>query len=284
MKVLVAGSRGYIGRHIVSTFIEHDVDVFTFQRECSSTKPSDKNVIAGDLSLRGSFDIVINCARPHWSNYSPVEIAEIERKLLVELDTFASENAVKIHTSGTWLFGHANSEEARQFEHKPFHMVEPDKKTIADILSRNWHIVYLPSLVYGGQSCQLKRILDELPESSLTIATPSVGFNQYVHVTDVARFYLTLPTQTTSSVRQHFIAEQGGFSPEDFASLLQRSQAVQDIKKVSWDEFRAVNGEDACDVERFNLTVPVSAQFIQTCSVRHYIEQNLVNYTQKTNQ
>ena len=49
---------------------------------------------------------------------------------------------------------------------------------------------YCPSIIYGGNSCQLRRIVEGWEDASVTVAIPSIGYNQYVHVFDVAQFLL----------------------------------------------------------------------------------------------
>ncbi|TMX69069.1 NAD-dependent epimerase/dehydratase family protein, partial [Vibrio rotiferianus] len=107
MKVLIAGANGYIGSHVAKMFVESGFEVSTYSRTSGVLPPARKfSKVPTDFS--GYFDIVINCARPHWSEFSPEEIADIESKLLTQLDRLAAEGATKIHTSGVWLFGNAS--------------------------------------------------------------------------------------------------------------------------------------------------------------------------------
>ncbi|NMU82594.1 NAD(P)-dependent oxidoreductase, partial [Vibrio parahaemolyticus] len=63
----------------------------------------------------GYFDIVVNCACPHWSEFSPEEIVDIESKLLTQLDRLAADGTTKIHTSGVCLFGNASHNDLKEF-------------------------------------------------------------------------------------------------------------------------------------------------------------------------
>ncbi len=104
MKVLISGSNGYIGRHVTDLFRESRSEVYVYDRRQSAIICPD-GIYERCSAFEGYFDVVINCARPHWSEYSPSEIANIESKLLLQLNHFAKAGAIKIHTSGVWLFG-----------------------------------------------------------------------------------------------------------------------------------------------------------------------------------
>ncbi|MBD8511252.1 NAD(P)-dependent oxidoreductase [Photobacterium sp. CAU 1568] len=273
MKVLIAGANGYIGHHVTNLFREHRFEVFVYSRDKAGVPKT--GIIGPDSSdFTGSFDVVINCARPHWSEYSPDEIAVIEQGLLEHLDKFATEGAIKIHTSGVWLFGKSSPEDLQNFILKPLEAVKPDVYTIQLALRKNWNIVYCPSLVYGGENCQLKRIVESLSDHTINVAVPSVGFNQYIHVVDIARYYLLL-VQEGFFQKQHFIAEPKGFSPKAFSQLLLSHTIVQKVTEICWDEFESINGPEATEVEKLNLVLPVSSRFKPTQLVERYIK----NYT-----
>ncbi|MCG9544058.1 NAD(P)-dependent oxidoreductase [Vibrio sp. Isolate33] len=270
MRVLIAGAKGYIGRHITKAFVNSGFEVFRYSRDKGIVACSD---YIKDLSAdyEDYFDVVINCARPHWSEFSPVEIADIEHGLLKQLDRFASEGAIKIHTSGVWLFGHASQQDLKEFRLKPLKAVELDVETIHSVLQANWNIVYCPSLVYGGDNCQLKRIIESYANRTVKVAVPSQGYNQYVHVYDIAKFYLLLAQKQTSE-KQHFIAETRGYSPAQFALLLLESNVIRKVDECSWVEFEALNGCEALDIEQLNLTVPISPFFKANELISDYIK------------
>lgn len=273
MKVLIAGSNGYIGRHVTKMFAESGCEVYTYSREKTVTLFNDGAVRAAS-DLFGHFDVVVNCARPHWSEFSPEQIVELESKLLIELDRLATSDAIKIHTSGVWLFGHASNDDLHSFTLQPFESVKLDAATIHDALRRHWHIVYCPSLVYGGENCQLKRIIASWDGGPMQVAIPSKGYNQYVHVNDVARFYMLLVDAQTDE-RQHFIAEPKGYTPEEFSQLLLHSQSIRKVENVSWCQFETNNGTLAVDIEKLNLVLPVSSLFESTHSIHRYLEHGL---------
>ncbi|MFN1651280.1 NAD-dependent epimerase/dehydratase family protein [Vibrio rotiferianus] len=273
MKVLIAGANGYIGSHVAKMFVESGFEVSTYSRTSGVLPPARKfSKVPTDFS--GYFDIVINCARPHWSEFSPEEIADIESKLLTQLDRLASTVATKIHTSGVWLFGNASHNDLKEFRLKPLAAVKPDTVTIDYAIKKKWHVVYCPSLVYGGENCQLKRIVDSLPDQTLQVAIPSQGYNQYIHVYDIARFYLAL-VQGKRPATQHFIAETKGYSPEAFSQLLLDFQVVKQVHESSWSDFEKCHGSSAVEIEKLNLNLPISPLFEPTESLREYIE----NYT-----
>tara|TARA_Y100001956_G_scaffold387_1_gene559 strand:- start:1188 stop:2012 length:825 start_codon:yes stop_codon:yes gene_type:complete len=270
MKVLIAGSNGYIGRHVKELFVESCFEVFTYSREQDGISQS--GCFIGNTSyFEGYFDVVVNCARPHWSEFSPEEIADLEGKLLKRLDRLAAPSATKIHTSGVWLFGHASNEDLRHFRLKPFEVVKLDAVTINRILGRGWQVVYCPSLVYGGEHCQLQRIIESRSDGALQVAVPAQGFNQYIHVNDIAKFYLLLAQEDYSNA-QHFIAEEKGYSPEEFAQLLLASNVIQKVDKLDWAEFEAKNGSSVADIEKLNLHLPISPLFKTTEAIRDYIQ------------
>ena len=99
MKVLISGSNGYIGSHVTKMFVESGFEVSTYSRS-NGVLPLARKLTDVLSDFSGYFDIVINCARPHWSEFSPEEIADIESKLLTQLDRLAADGATKIHTSG----------------------------------------------------------------------------------------------------------------------------------------------------------------------------------------
>ncbi|USD66410.1 NAD(P)-dependent oxidoreductase [Vibrio sp. SCSIO 43136] len=270
MKVLIAGASGYIGRHVTKVFVDGGLDVSVYNRSDGIQHPdgSPKKV---DSDFLGYFDIVINCARPHWSEFSPDEIADIECKLLEQLDSYAAKGSVKIHTSGIWLFGNASTQDLKAFRLKPLEVVKLDVDTIAYAVQKKWHVVYCPSLVYGGENCQLKRAIQSLADQMMQVATPSLGYNQYIHVEDIARFYLLLAEQQVFAV-QHFIAEIEGYSPEAFSQLLLDFRVVKKVHKVNWSEFEEIYGASALEIERLNLELPVSPLFVPTESLKKYIE------------
>ncbi|EJE4188836.1 NAD(P)-dependent oxidoreductase [Vibrio parahaemolyticus] len=273
MKVLVAGANGYIGSHVTKMFVETGFEVSTYSRT-SGVQPHVRKLTKVPSDFDGYFDIVINCARPHWSEFSPEEIADIEFKLLMQLDRLAAEGATKIHTSGVWLFGNASQNDLKEFNLRPLEAVKLDTVTIGSAIKKKWHVVYCPSLVYGGENCQLKRIVDSLPDQTLQVAVPSQGYNQYIHVNDIARFYVTL-VQGQRSTTQHFIAESEGYSPEAFSQLLLDFQIVKQVSKSSWSDFEKTHGSPAVAIEKLNLKLPISPLFEPTESLRKYIE----NYT-----
>lgn len=273
MKVLIAGSNGYIGSHVTKLFVECGFEVSTYSRT-RGVLSSIRRLNQAPSDFSGYFDIVINCARPHWSEFSPEEIADLESKLLTQLDRFAAEGATKIHTSGVWLFGNASCHDLKEFRLRPLEVVKPGTVTIGDAIKRKWHVVYCPSLVYGGENCQLKRIVDSLSDQTLQVAIPSKGNNQYIHVDDIAKFYLAL-VRGKRPAMQHFIAEIEGYSPEAFSQLLLDCQIAKRVHKISWGEFERQHGASAAEIEKLNLNLPISPLFEPTESLRKYIE----NYT-----
>ncbi|WP_045370949.1 NAD(P)-dependent oxidoreductase [Vibrio campbellii] len=270
MKVLIAGANGYIGRNVTAGFAENGFEVFTYSGKEDVIIPSERGA-RKDSAFTGYFDVVVNCARPHWSEFSPKEITDIESKLLMKLDRFAAKGAIKIHTSGVWLFGNASCSDLKRFRLKPMEPVKLDVATIERAIKRQWHIVYCPSLVYGGENCQLKRIVESFPSQTVQVAIPSQGYNQYIHVCDITRFYLSLVQQRPSEI-QHFIAEPKGYSPEEFSQLLLDAKLVRRINRINWDDFELTNGFWAVEIEKLNLSLPISPLFTPTKSVRDYIE------------
>ncbi|MFS1920175.1 NAD-dependent epimerase/dehydratase family protein [Vibrio lentus] len=271
MRVLISGANGYIGRHVTKLFVKNGLEVFTYDRN-KSVIPQSGNFKEVHSDFEGYFDVIINCARPHWSEFSPVEIADIEHGLLTQLDRFASEDAIKLHTSGVWLFGNASQQDLKEFRLKPLKAVELDVETIHSVIQANWNIVYCPSLVYGGDNCQLKRIIESYVDQTAQVAVPSQGHNQYVHVYDIAKFYLLL-VQNPVSEMQHFIAETKGYSPAEFAQLLLESNVIQKVDERSWAEFADLNGFESQQLERLNLTLPVSPLFQATELIHEYIKK-----------
>ncbi|MEZ8699288.1 NAD-dependent epimerase/dehydratase family protein [Vibrio lentus] len=271
MRVLISGANGYIGRHVTKLFVKNGLEVFTYDRN-KSVIPQSGNFKEVRSDFEDYFDVIINCARPHWSEFSPVEIADIEHGLLTQLDRFASEDAIKLHTSGVWLFGNASQQDLKEFRLKPLKAVELDVETIHSVIQANWNIVYCPSLVYGGDNCQLKRIIESYVDQTAQVAVPSQGHNQYVHVYDIAKFYLLL-VQNPVSEMQHFIAETKGYSPAEFAQLLLESNVIQKVDERSWAEFADLNGFESQQLERLNLTLPVSPLFQATELIHEYIKK-----------
>ncbi|KJY78643.1 NAD-dependent epimerase/dehydratase family protein [Vibrio nigripulchritudo] len=276
-KVLVSGSNGYVGRHVVRQFESCGWEVFKVQR---GELQSVQDVRLEDTSMHSCFDAVVNCARPHWSEHSPDEIASIERTLLTALNAFAKKGATKIHTSGVWLFGKANPSELNAFQIKPFDIVAPDEKTIYQARQGLWKIVYCPSLIYGGESCQLFRILSENPGKELKYASPSHGFNRYVHVEDVAAFYQTL-VESQPDEAEFFIAEEQGYTPEDYAKLLHNSGHIEDAIPVSWEKFEQQHGKDAADIEKLSIQPVVTTLFRARHSLANYLEDQSLQYATK---
>ncbi|MEZ9635135.1 NAD-dependent dehydratase [Vibrio cyclitrophicus] len=273
MKVLIAGANGYIGSHVTKMFVESGFEVSTYSR-ASGVLPDARKLTKVPADFSDYFDVVVNCARPHWSEFSPEEIVDIESKLLTQLDRLAVEGATKIHTSGVWLFGNASHNDLKVFRLKPLDVVKLDAVTIGSAIKNKWHVVYCPSLVYGGENCQLKRIVDSLSDQTIQVAIPSQGHNQYIHVNDIARFYLSLVQGRISSA-QHFIAETKGYSPEEFSQLLLDSRIIKKVSKSNWREFENIFGFSAVEIEKLNITLPVSPLFEPKESLRKYIE----NYT-----
>ncbi len=76
-KVLIAGASGYIGRHVTSLFTKSGFEVFTYGRDKVVTPPI-VGLIEDRADFEGFFDVVVNCARPHWSQFSAHEIADVE--------------------------------------------------------------------------------------------------------------------------------------------------------------------------------------------------------------
>ncbi len=273
MKVLVAGANGYVGRHVVRLFRDKGFDVYTYQRENAKLKGGIDTVTSTSREMYGQFGVVINCARPHWSEFNGEQIFAIEQKLFSDLNRFASRESLKIHTSGVWLFGYASARDLVEFNFKPFDSVKLDVETLEKALSDNWHIVYCPSIIYGGEFCQLKRIIKEKSNSIIEVPMPSTGYNQYVHVLDVANYYLFLTQNLPVTDRQHFIAEATGYSPEQFASLLVAHGLVQHTVNVSWQEYEEKYDSLTVDVEKLSLELPISPYF----SASHKIEDYIAN-------
>ncbi len=273
MKVLVAGSNGYVGRHIVRLFRSKGFDVYTYQRESSKLEVGINSVKQTSREMYDQFGIVINCARPHWSEFNGEQILAIEQKLLSDLNKFASKGALKIHTSGVWLFGNASEKDLVEFNFKPFDSVKWDVETLEKALSSNWHIVYCPSIIYGGESCQLKRIIEEKSNSEIEVAIPSKGYNQYVHVLDVANYYLFLAQNLSVTERQHYIAESQGYSPEQFADLLVTHGVIQKTVRVSWQDYEEKYDASHVDIEKLSLNLPISQYFSASHNIADYVAQ-----------
>lgn len=271
MKVLVAGANGYLGRHVTERFLNAGFNVYRYQRSNAGGVPICCEPTRVDEIALEDFDVVINCARPHWSQYQPDQIAQIESELLSNLELYASPNAIKIHTSGVWLFGHATKAELHRFEHKPFESVERDVKTIVQVLTRNWHVVYCPSLIYGGEDCQLRRILEERKDRAVDVALPSSGYNQYVHVADVAQFYLDLVVSHACDGKQHFIAEDKGYSPLAFAERLQEYSVITSINRYSWEKYQSKFASNIVDIEKLHLDLPISKHFSASHKIDDYL-------------
>jgi nucleoside-diphosphate-sugar epimerase len=274
MKLLIAGSNGYVGSHVSELFKAKGFDVYVYCREDTHDLCDSRNISSGNAEMYGEFDVVINCARAHWSTNSPEEISEAERSILSHLNFFASDNAIKIHTSGIWLFGNADEKELNEFTLRPFDMVKNDKKTINDSLSLNWNVVYCPSIIYGGNSCQMRRIIESWEDSSVTVAIPSTGYHQYVHVFDVANFYYTLVSQNNIHQRQHILAEKKGYSPKEFADLLYKNSIIERVCEKNWSDFEINNGSDAMDIEKLNLNLPISPYFAEKHTICEYFDQS----------
>ena len=98
MKILIAGSNGYVGSHLKKLLISLDKEVHCYNR-------------SGVTESLESYDVVINCARPHWSEFDASEIYDQENQLLGQLDSFAKKDALKLHLSGVWLFAHSTTEQ-----------------------------------------------------------------------------------------------------------------------------------------------------------------------------
>ncbi|MCQ8870193.1 NAD-dependent epimerase/dehydratase family protein [Vibrio splendidus] len=273
MKVLIVGTSGYIGHHVTTRFVENGFDVFTYSRS-GEVLPYIGRSKGSTSENEKDFDVIINCARPHWSEFSPSEIANVESKLLTQLDRLAVTGATKIHTSGVWLFGNATYDDLKNFRHKPFEAVKLDVRTIENALRNKWHVVYCPSFVYGGENCQLKRLINTLPNRIMQVAVPSQGYNQYVHVEDIAKFYLCLVDNHITE-QQHFIAETQGYSPEAFSELLVNAQVLENVSKTNWDTFEANNDSLALDIEKLNLTPPISLLFAPDNDVQQYIKNDI---------
>lgn len=272
MRVLVSGANGYLGRHVVRYMESLGHSVFRYLREGQSHR---NGVYSSDTPFYHSFDLVVNCARPHWSEYSPHDIALIEQETLVILNKFCKAEGVKIHTSGVWLFGHANEQELKESILKPFDIVKPDKNTVEQARDIGWKIVYCPSLIYGGEHCQLKRIIRDYESGKVNIAMPSIGFNQYAHVQDIAEFYgeLALLECDDSDI---FVAEEQGYSPLEYALMLKQCGVVREIIECNRTEFQKQFGQDALDIEQLNLKLPIHQSFIPKHRLRDYISNELV--------
>lgn len=285
MKVLIAGSNGYLGKQVFKAFKKAGHQVYAFYIESSSLIRRDFDIPVNKIEMHQSFDVIINCARPHQSSYKPLEIAKIEQELIGALELFEKCNAIKIHRFGVWLFGKASQKELNRFVFNPFPIVQPDVKTIERVLKNNWNVVYLPSLVYGGLNCQLKRIIQEIPNKSLPVLNPCEGYNQYVHVDDAANFYLKLAYSDSYDFQQCFIAEGQGYTPIDFAKMMQKYSWIAGFTKLNQDEFKALRGTHALELEKFNCRLPISADFKETELIEEYLskficeQQSLPNFT-----
>ncbi|WP_246616515.1 NAD-dependent epimerase/dehydratase family protein [Thaumasiovibrio subtropicus] len=274
MKILLSGSHGYVGNHVYELLRQRQHNVYILQRGKAHPVLHGRVQQLDDGDAFGTYDVVINCARPHWSEYDPETIAEIERQLLADLDKFAKRDAVKIHTSGVWLFGHATQQEMNQFKMAPFECVSHDKRTVLDALNQGWNVVFCPSLIYGGKRCQLKRIVDDLDSQQMSVLLPSTGFNQYVHVDDVADFFLALIAAGVHS-QPHAIAEPIGYSPLAFAKLLTHHGWIKQIQTYSQSTFIDKFGDDALDIEKLNVCLPISPLFRPKYAVADYVEETL---------
>ncbi|WP_104403219.1 NAD-dependent epimerase/dehydratase family protein [Vibrio penaeicida] len=272
MRVLVSGANGYLGRHVVRYMESLGHSVSRYLREGQSHRDG---VHSSDTSFYHSFDLVVNCARPHWSEFSPNDIALIERSTLATLDNFCKAEGVKIHTSGVWLFGHANEQELKESILNPFNIVAPDKQTIEQARGRDWKIIYCPSLIYGGEHCQLKRIIRTYQSGQVHISIPSTGFNQYAHVQDIAEFYGKL-TRLGCEESDIFVAEEQGYSPLEYALMLKQCGVVREIIKCNRTEFDKQFGQDALEIEYLNLKLPIHQSFTPKHRLRDYISSELV--------
>lgn len=259
MKILIAGGNGYVGRHVLREFALVGHQVYQLIRE-ETDKEAEWEYVHDSESHDQQYDVIINCARPHWSQYSNQEIADIERALLIKLDKLAKPGALKIHTSGVWLFGHSSELELRQYVHRPLECVSLDVLTIQKAIKRDWKVVYCPSVIYGGDNCQLMRIVADYDHRTADVLLPSCGCNQYVHVEDIARFYLRLVKDNIREP-QHFIAEPQGYSPQQFSKLLLQNQWISSIRAFDHTQFLQRFGKDALDYESLHLVLPVSPWF-----------------------
>ena len=67
MKLLVAGSNGYVGSHVTDLLRNKGFDVYVYRREQSSDAIDKRSISRKNVEMHGCFDVIINCARPHWS-------------------------------------------------------------------------------------------------------------------------------------------------------------------------------------------------------------------------
>lgn len=277
MKILVVGGTGYVGSHVLRAFAKTEHQLYQLVRKAVG-KETEWQQVADDGNHEQQYDVIINCARPHWSQHSSQEIAAIERELLAKLDKLAKPGALKIHTSGVWLFGHSSESELKQFIHHPFECVSLDVTTVQQAIKRDWNTVYCPSVIYGGTNCQLARIVADYESNTAYILSPSTGFNQYVHVEDVARFYVKLVSDNIREP-QHFIAEQLGYSPQQFSQLLLQNQWIATIRSLNRDQFLDRFGCDALDYESLHLVLPISPWFAAKHVVQDYLVKEKVCLT-----
>ncbi len=256
MKVLIWGGTGYLGFNLARLFsARYPGCIFaSFRRadgkarlQAIGCQPVDANDAALPVSLKNRFDLIINCAKAHWSEFSTEQVAAQERETLKLLDQLATKNAVKIHTSGIWLFAkQVGRVDVNHF--MPLAISHPDVQTLQGPSARSWVQVFLPSYIYGGVNCQLKRCIKEWSDSGCHYIEGNRNRVSVIHVDDVASYYLFLHKKRLGAGR-FTPYEHRVYSSEELYDQLFKLGVVGELKAHSLDSFRKDFGQDWLDVE-----------------------------------
>lgn len=121
MKILLAGSTGFLGRHLLESFIKNGHEVIALKRSTSSTSIIDKNlngikfynideVTIRDIFKNNKVDVVINTVTNYGkNNNSPSEIAMTNLMFGLELLENSINNAKAFINTDTLLHRNINT-------------------------------------------------------------------------------------------------------------------------------------------------------------------------------
>lgn len=210
MKVLLTGSSGFIGNHVVNALKAHNIDFLTIGRGFQNTY---QNHIVSDLLTTESFSESIRKANPthlihlawytkhgkYWQSPQNLEWITATYRLLEAFCEHGGEYALIAGTCAEydWQYGFCDEELTPVNPNSLYGIAKDSTRRISQLLCHKYNIpigwarIFFP-YGYGETSERLiPSLFSVFRQEQLPFGVNSQSFRDFLHVTDLAEALLT---------------------------------------------------------------------------------------------
>lgn len=241
-KILITGSTGFIGRHLMPKLINEGYEILEVTRDISKSKKLFRNSTNKLLVEDEDFKEKVICFQPkiviHLASYLTSSDNWYDVEKLVNsnilflskvLDAVSSVDLKLFINTGTFAEYFKGNDELL-----PAYFYAATKtasRAIVDYYSNSYNFkqsTIIPYTIYGGEDSQ-KKIIDIIYESifseKLIDLTPGEQVLDFIHIEDVTNFYISIIKKRKElSLKTTFKLGTGvGYSIKEVAQLIENS-------------------------------------------------------------